>query len=400
MFVNITTAANMWNILGVGIGQFLYWVLIGMAWYIAHKSEYQKYALILIIFALFMRTTQLFGGGIIAESLRLSSLGGLFVIAGAKVYGNNYFLLHRQLVVFFALSIPVMLFQISGSSTVWMMWNTEYAHDPMILAIEEIGTFKEIPVYPTFFVELKDLYYQIGQGRPVGLLYSNNVLSFFLLILVALNIVIERAKKIKLSDFVVTIATVLTMSKMVFVLSFFLYIFFVFFGNKEKKKLAVNLFLLLTLEMFLYYYIFPGLFENLINRDRIMFSFLVRMLDLAPVLGIENFISYAFENDLELNSLEFTGVIGSTSQIAVILASKFSWAAIVFLLVLLMHYYQNIKKMNKVHANTKVYIVLAFVMLVSQLALTYVGAISYQFIAGVALYPIFRKMHIVEPRFN
>jgi len=39
-------------------------------------------------------------------------------------------------------------------------------------------------------------------------------------------------------------------------------------------------------------------------------------------------------------------------------------------------------------------------MLVSQLALTYVGAISYQFIAGVALYPIFRKMHIVEPRFN
>ena len=101
------------------------------------------------------------------------------------------FLLHKQLVIFLALCLPVMFLQILGVSSLLMGWNTEYAHDTSILDIDELGTFKDIPLFPTLFVGIDDLNYSIGQGRPVGLLHSNNVLSIFVSIAACLNLVIK-----------------------------------------------------------------------------------------------------------------------------------------------------------------------------------------------------------------
>lgn len=394
LLVNITTAANMWEVLGIGVGQLSYWILIGLAWYIVHKSGYSRLALWLVVFALGMRSAEFFGGGLITSMLRMSALGILFVVAGARVFGTNPYLLHRQLVVFLALSIPVMLLQISGASPVWMMWNTEYAHDLSILALDEIGTFKEIPVYPTLFVAYENLYYQIGQGRPVGLLYSNNVLSFFVAVAVAVNLAITRSHRFQLSDLIVTMAIVLTMSKLVYVVTIVLYLGSLVLGTYGSRPLAIRLLIALPVGLLVYSLLFPGLFESLMQIERLLYSFIVRMMDIVPNIGLSDFFGAYFSQQMDGYNLRFTGETGSTSQLAVVSASRFFWLGFVLCIVLFFKYLKRVNRMKVNQANVEIYMVLLFVIIFSQFALTYVGAISYQFIAGAALYPLFKKLHI------
>jgi hypothetical protein len=283
-----------------------------------------------------------------------------------------------------------MFFQISGISSFFMFWNTDYAHSLDILDLSEIGTFKIIPVYPTLFLNTNELYYQIGQGRPSGLLNANNILSIFAVVGVALNFITIKSTKFRYSDFVVLCIVVLTMSLMAFSATLLLYLFSLFFFDRIHKIKSIKLFFILLILSGIYYLLFPGLFEINFGEAKFIMSFLQRGLDLANSLGILQL------NDIYSDQIKFLGhdynEESTYSQFSKILKSKYVFLFLIGFIISMTIYinriiYFKIKK-GSVTFN---YIIFLFCCLFTQFAVAYLEAPSFQFILGIAFYPLMNK---------
>lgn len=393
LFINITTSANNWQIFGIYIGQTIYWLLIVIAWYISSKSPYFRIATTFLILALLLRASELFLGSEGITGLRIAALAVVFIIAGANAYGKNPALLHRQLIIFIGLSIPIMLLQIMGVSSYVMMWNTEYAHDTSVLDIDEIGTFKEIQVYETLFTSYNKLYYQIGQGRPVGLLYSNNVFSVFLAIAFSLNLSIRSRTRITKSDVITTIAIVLAMSKMAYTIMGFLCLMSLFFGIPAKRKLALKIVLLVIISYFLYYLFFPGLFQSHFSEVMILSALIPRLIDVLRSLGLNSIVSsLMFEYGTMLAIKEDSESL--RSGFAILLSLKWILPLLLVSMVAGVLYLKRVQVMRKFYGLHVVmpYIVTIFVCFITQFAVPYFAAISFQVIFGFAAFSMFKKL--------
>jgi hypothetical protein len=198
LLLNITTSANDWHVLGVGIGPALFWLIIGTAAYLVLQSSYRAVGAAAVCAVLFFRLVEAATHDPIVAALRHSALAVLMMTAGASAYGRHSRLLARQLIIFMALCLPVMALQVTGAHPVFLTWDTDPAHDPTIMTLEEIGTFKLIPVFPTLWVPEEELYYRMAQARPSGLLYANNVLSVFVAIAAGLTLATARGSRVGL----------------------------------------------------------------------------------------------------------------------------------------------------------------------------------------------------------
>ena len=74
-------------------------------------------------------------------------LAAMFFLTGLVCYGDKPQKLRTILVVYLFISIPFLLMQITGASSLVMTWGTDYLHTPGMLSIEQVGTFQKIPVY-------------------------------------------------------------------------------------------------------------------------------------------------------------------------------------------------------------------------------------------------------------
>lgn len=387
MWIGITTGENRWELLGLGIGQFIYWVVIGLAWYVAARSPYQLLATAMLFLAIMLRMFELLGGEEIIYAARIVTLAIIFILAGSRAYGGNPLLLHRQFVIFLALCIPIMFLQILGVSSLVMGWNTEYAHDVTMLTADEVGTFKDIPVFPTLFIGADELRYSIGQGRPVGLLYSNNVLSVFIAIAIAVNVAAARTWRLRVSDLVVTAAIVLSMSKMALVVAILLYVGFLMFGTVARRLLALKLLMLLTTGMAVYYFLFPGLFIANFSEAMMWTSILVRWLDITHAIGFDGSV-FHYGQQFLISSVYKEDE--SYSAVALLLKSEIVVPALVLLGGVLILYAYRLRQM-KVWP-IMMYALVFFVCVLTQFAVPFVAAPSFQLILGFALFPLFKKL--------
>lgn len=387
MWLNITTGENRWEVLGIGVGQIVYWVMIGLGWYIAYRSPYWLVATVMLAVAVSSRLVEFGGGGEAAYAIRVAALAVIFIIVGASIYGRNPFLLHKQLVVFLGLCAVIMILQILGVSSLLMGWNTGYAHDLSILDMDEIGTFKEVPLYPVLFVEIDELQYSIGQGRPVGLMHSSNILSIFVAAALVLNLGIPRTSSVRVSDIVLTVVAVLTMSKMVFVIAILAYACTFLFGARAKKRLAMKLTISFAMATLLYYFLFPGLFVANFSEEMIWTSILLRLLGIMHVIGIER---YAFFYDQQ----QLIGAIyreeESYSAVALLFKSDMLVPAIALMLLVSLVYAFRVWQMQAWPA--MMYVVILLVCVATQFAVPFALAPSFQLIAGFGLFPLFRKL--------
>jgi hypothetical protein len=388
--INTTTSANTWQLLGIGIGQAIYYLIIAIATIIVLITPYRKIGLFLLVISFGFLFIYLATQSPLADGLKVISLGILFMLAGGRIYGTNPDLLHKQLIIFFALCIPFMLAQIAGLSSFFMMWNTDYAHDLDILDLDEIGTFKVIPVFPTFMVGLDKLYYQIGQGRPSGLFHSNNVLSVFVAAGVGLNLLTSKSTKLRYSDFILMCILTLTMSLMAFSVSLILYTYFLVMGGNKYRIRAIKLFFILLFFIGLYYIFFPGLFLINFGEAKILMSFLTRGLDLANSLGFSAF------NDLYSDQILLIGDAyteeGTYSLFSTILKSKFVVPLIIAFLVVILLYLRGYYFFRKnTGSSTLKFNIFLFCCLISQFSTAYIGAPAYQFMIGFTFYPLLRK---------
>lgn len=390
LLINITTSANLWSIGGAYIGQIVFWLIIGMAIFIGLQSRYVILAIIssslFVVFTVGYAVTDI-------EALRFAkifSMSLLLLPVGAELYGNNPFLLRKQLVCFLAVSIPILLCQILGVSSFFMYWNTEYAHDLSVLAIEEIGTFKEIPVYPTWLVGPDEVYYQIGQGRPVGLLYSNNVLSIFVAITTALTLTLDRSKRMRLPEIICAIAIVLTLSKTAIAATGAVLIVLLSVGVRSHKMKAMKFALMLLVFYLLYAAAFPGIFSIAFSPEMIWSSFLYRALDVGNAVGADWVFDY-FAYEVEWLNLR-PSTQASYSVVGMILKNNYAIPMVMGLIVLTIVYFRRLAIMRYLNYPLMPYFMVGMVCVITQLTIPYLAAPSFQVILGFSFFPIFHRM--------
>ena len=388
LLINITTAENGWEIFGINFGRTLYWGIIVIAWYVARNSPYRYYMTGFLCIGILLRMLELLCGWGEIELLRKAALAIVFVIAGAVVYGTNPLFLRKQLVIFLALCIPIMLLQILGVSSFFYGWVTDYAHDPKIMATYEIGKFIDIPLYPTLFVGINKLYYLIGQGRPAGLLYANNVLSIFVSITVGLNLAVTRMSRLSFSDVVVLVVVVLTMAKSTYIITALLYVTFFVFNVQGKRLLCFKSIILLTILSALYYWVFPGLFMANFSAEMFWLSMLHRLLDIVYFLDLENLGNFFYEQH-RLYGTNFNED-ATYSGLSIILKSNFVAPVLFLAVVILVQYVNRLRKMRPLPIMP--YVVTLLVCVLTQFGTSYFAAPSFQFIAGLALFPLFKGL--------
>lgn len=388
MWVNLTTGENRWEIFGLGIGQLVYWIIIVLGWYVSWHTPYRLFATGMLMFAMAMRVFEALGGGDMVTALRIAALAVVFVVAGAKIYGRDPDFLHRQLVVFLGLCVAVMVLQVLGVSQLVMAWSTGYAHDPSLMLEEEIGTMREVPLYPTLFVAYEDLQYGIGQGRPVGLMHSSNVLSIFVAVAVAINLCIERSSRLRVSDLVVTAAVVLTMSKLVFAVTAFLYLFSIAFGFPARRRLGLQLTFVLALGIGVYYLLFPGLLMANFSEDMLRTSIILRLMGLVTAIGFDNVAMVLYDQQLLLGS-QFQED-HDYSSVAMLLRSQIVLPALFMMGVGFLFYLRRVRKMKGLPVN--LYMTVTFVCALTQFAVPFAAAASFQLMMGLGLFPLVRKL--------
>jgi hypothetical protein len=387
LLINITFSANGWNLLGLSIGQVLYWYLLFLGFLIFLESSYLKIGYVLLFATVILKGLNLLLVLQWIEFISDISSGFFFILVGSILYGENLGTLYKQILYFVAFSIPFMILQKIGCHTFFYGWSTELFHDNGTYSFDEVKDlgviFKNIPLYPTLFVDFEDLTYVMYQGRPTGLLYSNNVLSVILSLFLALHFSVSSTIIRKLRYIIViTLCISLIMSTLVFGVLILLFIYF-YFVNKNKKliKNALRTFSLALLMLFLHYLFFPGLTLSSLGLHNAV-SFVSRFDQIFQAFGLDYFQDFKILNNLDLKDDESYSFIGS-------LVKSDSFYIFIFLFfVLLVCYIRNVRKMK---GQELVYITVFIVCILTQFGVNFLRAPSFQTFLGIAFYPILRS---------
>ena len=282
LFANMTLMQNGWI-----IGRGFFWLGICIAVLCLLHEKHLRTVIMLIGGLVIIRLTR-FTLGDIPTLMALAKIVEflLFSIAGYIVYGDDLQKLRRVVLVLVLANLIVMPFQIAGVSSFFMYWTTDYLHSPEVMGIGEVGTFKNIPVYPTLFVKETDLYYQIGQGRPSGIAPANNLLSTFLLLSAVICLHIKSSPNRFWSSIVMNAAVVLCMSKLAIWLLALIYL------KRVRRRGWVlcrsTFFELMTLlgSIGIYAALFPGLFTTNQSANAFLWSIGIRIIDVLHQLNL------------------------------------------------------------------------------------------------------------------
>lgn len=387
VLINITISANAWQIFSLSIGQLLYWHLLFLGVLTFKNSSHFKIGYILLFSTIFLKVLKLTVGFPVIELMGDFASGLFFILVGAILYGENPSILYKQLLFFFTLSLPFMLFQKIGVNTFFYGWSTELFHDNGTYTFDEVKDlgviFKNIPLYPTLFVNLEDVLYVMYQGRPTGLLYSNNVLSVLLSLFLALHFSISNTLSRKLGGLIVTTATIaLVMSTLVYGVVSLLFVYF-YFVNKEKflRSNALKTLFFTFLMLFVHYLLFPGLTMTSFGVKNAV-SFISRFDEIFQVFGLDYFQDYKVLYNLGLNEDESYSLIGS------IVKNDDLFVYLFFFLLLLFYYYRKLLGMK---GQVLVYVTVFVVSILTQFGVNFLKAPSFQIFLGIAYYPMIKS---------
>lgn len=289
-----------------------------------------------------------------------------------------------------------MFAQKAGLHDLFYAWNVELFHENPIYTFDEkndIGKiFKNLTLYPTLFVEQENLVYVMYQGRPTGLLYSNNVLSIFIVIYTALTFSYQDKKGFSLSDLILPFVVVLSSSTLVIIT----YLFFLLIHKRKLKNLFVFVF-----SIFLHSLLFPGLTSIYFDMQKHILSLSLRFYEIFDLFGF-NSLTESIAN-INLNSkIISTDHDDNYSLYGLIFKSNYRWMILVLLCSFLFYIIKDFRSFNSKYAlrhNLKFkYGILFIAVLFSQLATIYLQAPAMQFVLGIALYPVLYKFHIKKAK--
>jgi len=392
LLANITLAANRWSIYGLNLGQLLYWGVLLLSLIALSRTKYNTLSLLLFFSTFIFKFISSFLGVIYLNQIGDFSSAILLILTGSILYGEKPIILYRQLIYFLALSIPFMIIQKVGVHSFFYGWSTELFHDNDIYSFDvakETGSmFKTLTMYPTLFTNYEKLTYVMYQGRPTGLLYSNNVLSVIISLTLALHFSFPNSFKNKYSNLVLVSIAVLAMSTLVYGVLIILIIIFIFSGNIFQKRRALKVLYSLIFMMISHYIFFPGLTENSFGAQNIL-SFGVRFGEIFKVLELNYFLD-VFDNNIILYRIRNLHITeNSYSLIGSLLKKEYLYLVIILFIIFINVYLRSLKKFKERHNYpTIIYSTLFLVGILTQFATSYLNAPSFQVILGVALFPI------------
>lgn len=399
MLINITVGENGWGIGGVKLSVPLYILSILISYYLVARTPYFLISTGLLLFAILIRIADQISLGGSYYYFSYFPLSCIYVLAGASIYGQSPSLLHKHLVGFLVLSVPIMIAQKLGISQWLMLWDTSFLDDSLSsFTNDDVGKFKDIALYPTLFVNLENINFVIGQARPAGLTHNNNILSIFIALAIPLNLAMNRLSHLNLSDIFLTTAAILSMSKLVFGVAAFFYVGYIIFGSLQKKIISLRLFLLFTFGLILYYIIFPGLFLSNLSEGMVLVSILLRLTDLLGALGIADMLPLITALGEVYSPGSHYEIGKGYTLFATLLINTYAAYIIVFLIIFLIFYYFRSRSNNK--ANFIIHRITFIACILTQFGVPFYQQNSFQLIIGFSLYPIFKKLWFTEKTVN
>jgi len=335
LFLNIVLTQNGWL-----IGVYFYYFSLIVSFFLLLTTKYSKLAIIFIPLMMIAKILEASFSNFYLPNLLFSGL--LFFLVGLVAYADKPEIIRRVIVFFLLINVPIMLLQTSGASSALMYWNTDYSHSLDVLDIAEIGTFKDIPQYPTLFKQIDDLYFQIGQGRPSGLMPANNLLSVIIVFALVMNLYLRTQSFLNIGDIIVNAAVIVSMSKLALFVACFLYFTEIFKKSNISNIAAKKNLLVLMILLCLYYIFFPGVLTANYRLESVVFSFGIRLLDIATTLGANNLLA-VLSNSLEFYNPNDFEKIGHTSGLALAVDSYFFVPFLLFIIVLYKKYKNRVK---------------------------------------------------------
>ena len=392
IILKLVLSANNFYFFYFPLGFIFFLLSIVLAIAVLWNSNYRVSAIIIFLLSfLFFFLENLTQSSLMA-TLKFTFLNLLFLLAGAKIFISNPKLIFNQLIVFFLFCIPIMILQISGASSIFMYWNVDYLHSPEILTIEELGTFKIIDVYPTLFRSAEDIYLLIGQGRPVGLLHSNNILSYMICVALAFNVTLNNKKSLVPEDYILTIISVLTMSLTVMVV-YFLSLFYLIINGYKSIMKALSLTVIFIFTLFIYYLFFPGVLESSIGESQIATRFFSRFYELAFLLGFYDLFTLTYSVASEIGYF-FDPNEETPNLLTLIIRNNFLGylliISIFFIFFFLREFYKKKEIINKIITLKEMFFLILITLLI-QISLPFLIDHYGMLFFGFALSPFFIK---------
>ena len=393
VILNLTVGANDWTFFGIHIGQTLYYILFFFCVLVNIKNKYLQSTVSFLLIAFIFKFLSLLNGNAIFMNLGDLFSALIFLISGNLIFGNNLYVLYKYFLIFIAISIPVMLIQKVGLHTFFYAWNTELFHPNNIYSFDEVKDFgkifKDIPLFPTLFVKSESLISGMYQSRPTGLLYSNNILSSFICILLSLHFSIEKKFIPKISYFIVSFSAVLSGSFLVFIIYILLSIYFLVKSKYFSKKSIISIrFLLLSLVI--NYILFPGLVSNAFSESFVWIKLSSRFIEIFNVLGYNGsrvfydlssgLIPLNYNTDLESSSSILLNLFKIQFLIPFLLLSFFIFKFYKKKLVLI--------KVKLLQINLNSYNILFLTLLAILFVVPVLKAPFFHITLGASLYPL------------
>jgi hypothetical protein len=331
--------------------------------------------------------------------MKYFSLFIIYLFAGYLLYRNELNLLYKQTSVFLAANFIVMFLQIAGVSDFFYIWDTSFLDDPLSSFNEnDVGIYKNIILSETLFKSAEDLTYVIGQARPSGLTHNNNVLSYIILVGIAINFSRINAEKINIFDIIVNLTAIYSMSKLVIFGSIILYVMGLLFGVFSSRKRGLIMLILLFLSAISYRMLFPGLLDLNFSEDAIMVSLMLRLVDLTNIIGVTHvFQSIQELPEIYMPSVGFEMGSGYTTYAKILNNGLFiPFIGISFIVIYI--FMKRIKNYDDIHKKT--YSSIFFVSVISQFGVPMYGSPLFYIILGISLTPfldiINNKPHILS----
>lgn len=302
-------------------------------------------------------------------------LSALFVAAGAIIVAERPGITYRQLLFFAAISIPVMLLQMSGVAAWSETYNMEHTADAA-------------HPRPTLFVGEDDLHYRMAQARPSGLTHANNFLSLIAAFAFALHFSRIRTPHLTARDWIISTFALLTMAKVTLLVMIVVVTWKLVTGIRVERRRMARVSGMLLLLVAMYGVLFPGLLAANTAASKVSYSFFVRANDFADMLPDDSALKGWMRDRLEgTYRAPEKGGGGLTGYAQIIRVLPYVIAGGILLAPVV---YTGFRRVRRRYPETvDMTVLIGFVVVIYPMAIPPFRTQIFGFIAGFALLPLF-----------
>jgi len=307
---------------------------------------------------------------------------GMFLVIGTIYIYRHLRLTYKLVIVICLFNVIMMVLQLLNVGD-WSQY----------LSTESTFMYGDKITHDVLFVPIDQLQYSVIQGRPSGLLRSNNILSGVLLFAMALHFSLG-INKYKYATVILSAMIVLASAKIVYSGYIIMILILLIKGDGYHRANIRNSLVAILFFLFLYYIFFPGLFVNFWLRDDFFYNFTIRINNIIDHMMPGSTTKAYLENVFRYTSRADWGDDSTILSGYAILIKKIPYI-IAFILIMIPSYVKRTIRQREI--NSDVYWVSILSMIIFLLYPAAVPIFKNQFfwfMGGFALSPYFLRLYI------